>query len=68
METIIEYYILDWNTTSSIGKIVLKLEDGEAEVLENLSFNAFTAIALVLAHGSSKFDSTTHSVFNYKTL
>lgn len=67
MQTIIEYYILDWNITSSRGKIVLKLEDGEPKVLENLNFNAFTAIALVLAHGSSKFDSTNLSVFNYKT-
>lgn len=68
METIIEYYFLDWNITSSRGKIVLKLEDKEPEVLENLNFNAFTAIALVLAHGSAKFDSVTHSVFNYRTL
>lgn len=68
MQTVIKYYILDWNIASSTGKIVLQLDGEDPKVIENLDFETFTAIASVLARGNSKFDSTTRSVFNYKPL
>ncbi|MCY0975732.1 hypothetical protein PGH12_14425 [Chryseobacterium wangxinyae] len=47
-ETKILSYILEWNTSSNVGKIILDLEDAEPRSIENLNFEKFSAITKVL--------------------
>ncbi|MCY0969446.1 hypothetical protein [Chryseobacterium wangxinyae] len=47
-ETKILSYILEWNTSSNVGKIILDLEDAEPKSIENLNFEKFSAITKVL--------------------
>lgn len=47
-ETKILMYILEWNVSSNVGKIVLDLQDEDARSIENLNFEKFIALTKVL--------------------
>lgn len=63
MKIIIDY-LLEWNITSKKGKVILKLEDTDPEIINNLDFQEFSALALVLGKGNARFDTSDNSIYN----
>lgn len=57
MTKIITNYLLDWNIKSRSGKIILKFKDaGSEEIMEDLDYETFSALAHVLGKGKAKYD------------
>ncbi len=63
MKTIVDY-LLEWNITSKKGKVILKLKDSDPEIIDDLDFQEFSALATVLEKGNAKFDETENSIYN----
>ncbi|SMP19551.1 hypothetical protein [Chryseobacterium profundimaris] len=63
MKIIIDY-LLEWNITSKTGKVILKLKDSEPEIIRDLDFQEFSALAIVLEKGNARFDKTENSIYN----
>ncbi|AZA58972.1 hypothetical protein EG349_09890 [Chryseobacterium shandongense] len=63
MKTIVDY-LLEWNITSKKGKVILKLKDSDPEIIDDLDFQEFSALAIVLEKGNAKFDETENSIYN----
>ncbi|WP_345990862.1 hypothetical protein AAEU33_02655 [Chryseobacterium sp. Chry.R1] len=65
MTKIITNYLLDWNIKSRSGKIILKFKDaGSEEIMEDLDYETFSALAHVLGKGEAKYDPTDNSIYN----
>lgn len=63
MKTIVDY-LLEWNITSKKGKVILKLKDSDPEIIDDLDFQEFSALAIVLEKGNAKFNETENSIYN----
>lgn len=61
---IIVDYLLEWNITSKKGKVILKLQDADPEIINNLDFQQFSALAMVLEKGNARFDTADNSIYN----
>ena len=57
-------YLLEWNITSKKGKVILKLKDSDPEIIDDLDFQEFSALAIVLEKGNAKFNETENSIYN----
>lgn len=58
-------YVLEWNINSKSGKIILKFTStGSEEIMDNLDYETFTALAHVLEKGKAKYDPTDNSIYN----
>lgn len=65
MIKIITNYLLEWNINSKSGKIILKfISVGSEEIMDDLDFETFTALANVLGKGKAKYDPTDNSIYN----
>ena len=65
MTRIITDYLLEWNISSKSGKIILKFTSaGSEEIMEDLDYETFTALANVLGKGRAKYDSNDNSIYN----
>ncbi|NML57919.1 hypothetical protein [Chryseobacterium cheonjiense] len=63
MKLIVDY-LLEWNITSKKGKVILKLKDSNPEIIDDLDFQEFSALAIVLQKGNARFDETENSIYN----
>ncbi|MBK1894290.1 hypothetical protein [Chryseobacterium paridis] len=64
MKTITNY-LLDWNISSKKGKVILKFKDAASEeIMDDLDYETFSALAHVLGKGKAKYDPTDNSIFN----
>ncbi|MEC5172415.1 MULTISPECIES: hypothetical protein [Chryseobacterium] len=61
---IIVDYLLEWNISSKKGKVILKLKDADPEIIDDLNFQEFSALAIVLEKGNARFDETENSIYN----
>ncbi|UPQ75023.1 MULTISPECIES: hypothetical protein [Chryseobacterium] len=61
---IIVDYLLEWNISSKKGKVILKLKDADTEIIDDLNFQEFSALAIVLEKGNARFDETENSIYN----
>ncbi|MEA1849822.1 hypothetical protein U9K52_12930 [Chryseobacterium sp. MHB01] len=61
---IIVDYLLEWNLSSKKGKVILKLKDADPEIIDDLNFQEFSALAIVLEKGNARFDETENSIYN----
>lgn len=61
---IIVDYLLEWNIASKKGKVILKLKDSNPEIIDDLDFQEFSALATVLEKGNARFDETENSIYN----
>lgn len=61
---IIVDYLLEWNIASKKGKVILKLKDSDPEIIDDLDFQEFSALATVLEKGNARFDETENSIYN----
>lgn len=65
MIKIIKDYLLDWNINTKSGKIILKFtEKASEEIIEDLDFETFLALASVLEKGKAKYNPTDNSIYN----
>lgn len=65
MVKIITNYLLEWNISTKNGKIILKFTDkGSEEIIEDLDFETFSALASVLGKGKAKYNPTDNSIYN----
>ncbi|WP_042719960.1 hypothetical protein [Flavobacterium sp. B17] len=63
MKIIIDY-LLEWNITSKKGKVILKLKDSNPEIIDDLDFQEFSALAIVLEKGNARFNEKENSIYN----
>ncbi|WP_312903050.1 hypothetical protein [Chryseobacterium taichungense] len=63
MKTIVDY-LLEWNITSKKGKVILKLKDTDPEIIDDLDFQEFSALAIVLEKGNARFSEKEKSIYN----
>ncbi|WP_346983952.1 hypothetical protein [Chryseobacterium sp. POE27] len=61
---IIVDYLLEWNITSKKGKVILKLKDTDPEIIDDLDFQEFSALAIVLEKGNVRFNEKENSIYN----
>ncbi|SHE72305.1 hypothetical protein [Chryseobacterium takakiae] len=61
---IIVDYLLEWNISSKKGKVILKLKNADPEIIEDLNYQDFSALAIVLEKGNARFDDTENSIYN----
>ena len=65
MSKIITNYLLEWNINSKSGKIILKFTNvGSEEIMDDLDFETFTALANVLEKGKAKYNPADNSIYN----
>jgi hypothetical protein len=65
MTKLITDYLLDWNINSKSGKIILRFSGvGSEEIIEDLDFETFSALASVLGKGRAKYNSNDNSIYN----
>lgn len=66
IETKINRYVLEWNVSSNVGKIILDLQGNGTRLIEDLNFEKFMAITKVLEKGNAwlKNNNTIYNVFS----